>query len=236
MNKFKLLSFIFILASWPLDLVQAKNSDPWEGVHCSSKTPVAVDRFKSENLEVGWWNEDIALNSREVAVDELLQSGCFTVLEREEGTGAPAGVMNEKGLARSDEAAPGSPIAAKGQMKIASKLISFALTGFSKNSEGVNLGGYGGGIGGFGGIGGGVKKSQLNLACKVIDAATSEILSSARVEAGGTGFSIGGGGGGYGSGGYGGGGIGYFKDSKVGKMMSQAIHKCVVKMARQMGG
>ena len=228
----KIIFGLFIL-SIPFQTAQAK--DRWEGVHCGSKTPVAVDRFKSENLEVGWWNEDIALNSREVAVDELLQSGCFTVLERDEGTAAPGGVMNEKGLARSDEAAPGSPVAAKGKMKIAEKLISFALTGFSKNNEGVNLGGYGGGIGGFGGIGGGVKKSELNLACKVIDTSTSEILNSARVKAADTGFSIGGGGGGYGSGGYGGGGIGYFKDSKVGKMMEKAIHSCVVKLAQRMG-
>ncbi|MBL7684674.1 MAG: hypothetical protein JNK65_01400 [Deltaproteobacteria bacterium] len=203
---------------------------------CSSKIAVAVDRFKTENISVGWWNNDVALNSREVAVDELVNSGCFTVLEREEGSMAPTGVMNEKALARSDEARPGAKAAKKRQMKVAENLVSYALTGFSKDNEGMKVGGFGGGFGGgsggLGGLGGGFKKSELNLTCKVINTSTSEILASARVKAGGTSFDVGAAGAGGSLGGFGGGGIGYFKESKVGKMMSDAIHKCTVEMAK----
>jgi curli biogenesis system outer membrane secretion channel CsgG len=200
--------------------------------HCSTKTPVAVDRFKTENISVGWWNDDVALNSREVAVDELVNSGCFTVLEREEGSMAPVGVMNEKALARSDEARPGAKAAKKRQMKVADTLVSYALTAAREGSEGMQVGGIGGAGGGFGGLGGGFKKSEVNLTCKVINTSTSEILASSRVKATDTGFNVGSTGGGFGGGSFGVGGIGYFKNSKVGKMMAEAIHKCTVQMAK----
>lgn len=215
----------------------AKSKDPRDDYpSCSSKIPVAVDRFKTENVSVGWWNDNVALNSREVAVDELVNSGCFSVLEREEGSMAPVGVMNEKALARSNEARPGAKAARKRQMKVAENLVSYALTGVSHNNEGMKVGGFGGGFGGggggLGGLGGGFKKSELSLTCKVINTSSSEILASARVNAGGTSFDVGAAGGGFGNVGLGGGGIGYFKESKVGKMMSDAIHKCTVEMAK----
>jgi len=212
--------------------VNAKKDPKDDFPSCSSKIPVAVDRFKTENISVGWWNNDVALNSREVAVDELVNSGCFSVMEREEGSMAPVGVMNEKALARSNEARPGAKAARKRQMKVAENLVSFALTGFSKGNEGMNIGGLGGAGGGFGGLGGGFNKSELNLTCKAFSTSTSEILASARVKVSATGFNINSGGGGIGGGAFGVGGIGYFKESKVGKMMSDGIHKCVVEMAK----
>jgi len=214
---------------------QAKDEYP----SCSNRLQVAVDRFKTENVYVGWWNDDMALNSREVAVDELVNSGCFTVLEREEGSMAPTGVMNEKALARSDEARPGAKSARKRQMKTADNLVSYALVGVAKDNSGMNVGGLGGGFGagglGLGGAGGGFKKSELNLTCKVIDTSTSEILASSKVKTGDTSFNVGGVGAGIGRSGFGAGGIGYFKDSKVGKMMTEAIHKCTVQMAKAVG-
>jgi len=197
----------------------------------SGRIPVAVDRFKTENISVGWWNDDIALNSRETAVEELVNNGkCVTVLEREEGSMAPVGVMNEKALARSDEARPGAKAAKKRQMKTAENLVSYALTGYSRGNEGFNAGGLGGAGGGFGGLGGGFKKDELTLSCKVIDTTTSEILASSKVKAGGTSFNIDAGGGGIGGGAFGVGGLGYFKKSKVGQMMTKAIHECTEKM------
>ncbi len=234
-NKTIMSAAVFFFSLFLIPLSGETKGDPWEGVSCASKTPVAVDRFKTENIYVGWWNNDVALNSREVAVDELVQSGCFTVLERESGSMAPVGVMNEKSLARSDEAVPGAKAAKKRKMKVAENLVSFALTGVSRNNEGMNIGGIGGAGGGFGGVGGGFKKSEVTLACKVFSTSTSEILASARVNAGDTSFSVGSAGGGVGGGSFGVGGIGYFKESKVGKMMSDAIHKCVVQMAKSVG-
>jgi len=237
MKKILIGSFVIVsmaVASLALAPTVQAGKDPWAGVSCSRKLTVAVDRFKTENVW-SWWTDDMALNSREVAVDELIQSGCFTVLEREEGSMAPVGVMNEKALARSDEARPGAKSARKRQMKTADNLVSFALTGLKKGGEGMQVGGLGGAGGGFGGLGGGFKKDEVTLTCKVIDTSSSEILASARVTAGSTGFNIGAGGGGFGGGAFGAGGLGYFKDSKLGKMMSDAIHKCVVQMAKSVG-
>ncbi len=223
-----------ILSLAGLKQVQAKH-DPMEDYpKCSSKTTVAVDRFKTENISFGWWNNDVALNSREVAVDELVNSGCFSVLERENYSIAPAGVMNEKSLARSDEARPGAKSAKKRQMKTADYLVSYALVGGQKDGEGLQTGGLGGSGGGFGGLGGGFKKSELNLTCKVFSTSTSEILASSKVKATDTGFNVNAAGGGVGAPGFGVGGLGYFKDSKVGKMMSKVIHDCTVNMAKAM--
>jgi len=236
MKKILIGSSAFLLAIATLAISPTSQAkDPWEGVHCSTKIPIAVDRFKTENVSVGWWNDDVALNSREVAVDELVQSGCFTVLEREEGSMAPVGVMNEKALARSNEARPGAKAGRHRQMKVAENLASFALTSVAHNDSGFNAGGLGGGLGGFGGAGGGFKKSEVQLACKVFSTSTSEILASARVKTGGTSFDVGGVGGGFGAGGFGLGGLNYFKKSKIGQMMSDAIHKCVVEMAKSVG-
>lgn len=203
---------------------------------CSSKVPVAVDRFKTENISVGWWNKDVALNSREVAVDELVNSGCFSVLEREEGSMAPVGVMNEKNLARSDEAKSGSKAAKKKQMKVAENLVSYALTGVSKDNSGFGIGGigggFGGGSGGIGGIGVGTKKSDISLSCKLINTSSSEILASSRVTISDSSLNVGLAGGGGSLGGFGGGGLGFFKDTKIGKMMAEAIHNCTVNLAK----
>ena len=145
---------------------------------------------------------------------------------------APVGVMNEKALARSNEAVKGSQAAKKRRMKVAENLVSYALVGVSKDNSGFGVSGLGGGHSVFGGVSGGFKKSDITLACKLIDTSSSEILASARVKAGDTSFGVGADVGGVGSSKFGGGGIGYFKESKVGKMMSKAIHKCTVQLAK----
>ncbi len=209
-----------------------------EPINCGRRVTVAVDRFKTENISVGWWNDDVALNSREVLVDELVQSGCFNVLEREDYSMAPAGVMNEKALARSGEARKGSKAAKKGRMKVAENLASCALTGVNKDGSGFSIGGGGGGGGlgggGLGGLGLSTKQSEVSIACKIFSTSSSEILASARVTRKANSFGIGAAGGGWGGGGGGGGGLGFFKESKVGKMMAEAIHEAVRKMASNM--
>ena len=142
----KILGLAVVLALLSTDAWAKKKVE--EPINCGRRVTVAVDRFKTENISVGWWNDDVALNSREVLVDELVQSGCFNVLEREDYSMAPAGVMNEKALARSGEARSGSKAAKKRQMKVAENLASCALTGVSKDKEGFGIGGGGGGFGG----------------------------------------------------------------------------------------
>lgn len=208
---------------------------------CSTKMPVAIDRFKTENVSINWWNDNIAADSREVAVEDLVNSGCYTVLEREEAAAAPQGIMNEKKIARSAEGKPNSKAGQYQQMKVAEKLVSFALTGITQEKEGFDFGFLtaiaGALVGGDGGdaiaaVGGKVRSSNIYMACKLIDTSSSEILASSHVKVKASSFGITVDTGAIDKGSFGVGEIGYFKKSKVGKMMADVIHKCGVQLTQ----
>ncbi len=208
---------------------------------CSTKIPVAIDRFKTENVTFDWWNDNVAADSREVGVEELVNSGCYTVLEREDAAAAPQGIMNEKAIARSAEAKPNSKAAQYRQMKTADKLVSFALTGLTKDKEGFDfglitgvIGALVGGDGGnaIGAVGGKTRSSSIHMACKLIDTSTSEILSSAQVKLQATSFQVTVDTGALNNSGFGVGEVGYFKKSKIGKMMADVVHKCAVQLTQ----
>jgi len=208
---------------------------------CQVKMPVALDRFKTENVSFGWWNDNVAADSREVAVEDLVNSGCYTVLERDDAASAPQGIMNEKGLARSPEGKPGAKAGQYGQMKVAENLMSFALTGLTKDKQGFDFGlltGIAGAlIGGdagnaVGALGGQVRSSTIHMACKYINTSTSEIMASAIVKVNASSFGITVDTGVLNPGGFGVGEVGYFKKSKVGQMMADVIHKCAVELTQ----
>lgn len=208
---------------------------------CQVKMPVALDRFKTENVSFDWWNDNIATESREVAVEDLVNSGCYTVLEREDAAAAPQGIMNEKALARSDEGKPGAKAGKYRQMKVAENLMSFALTGLTKDKSGFDFGlltGIAGAlIGGTGGdavgaLGGEVRSSTIHMACKYINTSTSEIMASAQVKVDASSFGITFDTGAIKGGSFGVGEVGYFKKSKVGQMMADVVHKCAVQLTQ----
>lgn len=208
--------------------------------NCQTKMPVALDRFKTENVSFNWWNDNIATSSREVAVEELVNSNCYTVLEREETASAPQGIMNEKKMARSPEAKK-SKAAQYKQMKVAENLISFALTGLTKEKEGFDFGFLtaiaGALVGGDGGdaiaaVGGKVRSSNIYMACKLINTSSSEILASSHVKVKASSFGITFDTGAINNGGFGVGEVGYFKNSKIGKMMADVVHKCAVQLTQ----
>lgn len=231
MKKYYFVSMFAMLGIIVSFIAQAKQSDYPD---CSSKLTVAVDQFRKERVSLGWWSRDAAYNSRELAVDELVNSGCFTVLERDHRSSAPRGAMNEKALARSDEAVPNTKAALKHEMKTADYLVTYALTAAKRDASGFRIGGIGGRSEGFGGVGAGVKKSKLSLTCRIYDTASSEILTSSKVDAADTGFKVKSTGGGMGDKYFGVGRAEYFNDSEVGKMMSKAIHDCTVELAEAM--
>lgn len=208
--------------------------------NCEVKLPAAIDRFKTENVSFNWWNDNIATSSREVAVEELVNSGCYTVMEREETAAAPQGVMNEKKIARSGEAKK-SKAAQYQQMKVAENLLSFALTGLTQEKEGFDFGLLtaiaGALVGGDGGdaiaaVGGKVRSSNIYMACKLINTSSSEILASSHVKVKASSFGVTFDTGAIHNGAFGVGEIGYFKKSKIGKMMADVVHKCAVQLTQ----
>lgn len=244
-RKLILLSFIFILNSCATGAQVARpkvSKNPLENYPpCEVKLPVALDRFKTENVSFNWWNDNVAADSREVGVEELVNSGCYTVMEREDTAAAPKGIMNEKALARSPEGKSNAQAAKFGQMKVAEKLISFALTGLTKEKEGFDfglitglVGALVGGDGGnaIGAVGGKVRNSSIHMACKLFDTSSSEILSSAIVKVQASSFGITVDTGALNKSGFGVGEVAYFKNSKVGKMMADVIHKCSVQLTQ----
>ncbi len=208
---------------------------------CQVKLPVAIDRFKTENVSFDWWNDNVAADSREVAVEDLVNSGCYTVLEREDAAAAPQGIMNEKALARSPEGKSGAKAGKYRQMKVAENLMSFALTGLTKDKSGFDFGlltGIAGAlIGGdagnaVGAVGGEIRNSTIHMACKFINTSTTEIMASAQVKVDAKSFGITVDTGAANPSGFGIGEVGYFKKSKVGKMMADVVHKCAVQLTQ----
>ncbi len=209
--------------------------------HCVSRMTVAIDQFKTEDISLDAWNDDIALNSREVAVDELVNSKCFSVLEREHRSMAPAGIMNEKALARSKEAKK-SKVAKKRGLKVAPNLVTYAITGVMKGEESIGLGLLtaiaGAALGAATdtnlGLEGAFSSDKLYLTCRITDTETTEIKASASVKVKANNVAIGVGGIGGGSSSVGGGALEFFKNSKVGKMMQNAVNQCSIKLAKSL--
>ncbi|MFO1519654.1 MAG: CsgG/HfaB family protein [bacterium] len=266
-----LSAFIFSPARAEHADYRTRNPRPPEVTYpaCATRLIVAVDQFKTENVTLDDWNDDWAFNSREVAVDELLHSGCFRVVEREDRSQAPVGVMNEKKLARSsedesesDEDAPRTPLKKKGkktarlkeakakskvgefqQIEIADHLLTYAITALKKGGEGFHLGwltGIAGAVLGgkgetiLGNMDAAFSNDHLYLTCRIFDTSTSEIKASAQVKVKDTNVMLGFGGMGAGDSALGAAGLAYFKQSKAGKLIANAVHKCSIQLAKNL--
>jgi len=170
---------------------------------CGNRLQVSINDFKTENLSLDAWTDDIALNSREVAVDDLVNSPCFRVLERDQHSSMPTGIANEKKLARSQYGKKGSKVAKKHQMKIADYTMTYAVTGAKKGGKGFHFGwltGIAGAVLGgvnatageaLSGLDVAISKDHLSIVCRITDNKTSEILSSEQVNAKGTNVGVG---------------------------------------------
>jgi curli biogenesis system outer membrane secretion channel CsgG len=143
---------------------------------CSFKPSVAVDSFRTENIYIGW--NEFAGNARDVVVNELVNSGCWRVVERSNTGLVSGGYDKEQAIKQAGAARPGQKSARSGQVTLADKLVQCALTGVSRNNVGGSIGGFGVGGGKFGLGKVAPKSSRISITCRIYDSSTSEVLAS----------------------------------------------------------
>lgn len=143
------------------------------------KARIAVASF---DVKAAKASGEIGSGLREMLVTALVNSSRFSVFERQE-LGA---LMQEQELAASGAAEPGSGGTKRGRIKTADLIITAAVTEFEPQASGGRAG-----IGGGGGVGSGVlgallgaslNRAHLALDLRIVDASTSEILASTRVQ------------------------------------------------------
>jgi curli biogenesis system outer membrane secretion channel CsgG len=142
------------------------------------KARIAVANF---DVKAAKASGQIGSGLREMLVTALVNSNRFSVVERQE----LSAVMQEQELATSGAAQAGSG-PQRGKIKTADLIITAAVTEFEPQASGGAAG-----IGGGGGVGSGVlggllgaamNKSHMAMDIRIVDASTSEILASTRVQ------------------------------------------------------
>ncbi|HEY5040671.1 MAG TPA: CsgG/HfaB family protein [Verrucomicrobiae bacterium] len=134
------------------------------------KKIVAVSRFDNKTA---YSAATIGDGMADQLTDALMQSGQFTVMEREN----LKDVVGEEDLANSGRVQK-SQSAQTGKLVSAQILVQGTITEFENNSSG---GSKGFGIGGFH-IGSSKSDAQVGLIIRLIDTTTGEVLASQRVE------------------------------------------------------
>jgi curli biogenesis system outer membrane secretion channel CsgG len=185
------------------------------------KKIVVVSRFENKTA----WRGQVSLDDgmADQLTDALMQSGQFTVLERQ----TLGDVMAEQDLAASGRAQQ-SKSAQTGKLVGAQILVKGTVTEFEDKSQGSDSGV------GFGGFKIGAKRSEahVGLIIRLIDTTTGEVVASERVEgkatAGGTSFGMNVGGVQFGTSG--------FAKTPLGKAMQMAIDNAVAIIAEKLKG
>lgn len=170
------LTLTFALASACLPFLQAEaKNKKWPD--CSFRPTVAVDTFRTENIYIGW--DEFAGNARDLMVNELVNSGCWRVVERGHSGLVSGGYDREQAIQQAGAARPGQRAARPGEVTLAGKLVQCALTGVTRNQMGGSLGGIGfQGAGGYGLGKVAPRSTKLMVTCRVYDSSTSEIVAS----------------------------------------------------------
>jgi curli biogenesis system outer membrane secretion channel CsgG len=130
-----------------------------------------------------WWsgNQDLGKGIADLLVDELVNDGTYRVIERKRLDA----IMAEQNLSASDRADPSAAAVAKiGKVLGVKYLIVGSVTKFGaeESHKGVNAGAFGGGKYGLGNIGKTKGKADVAITARMIDAATAEIMASAKGE------------------------------------------------------
>ena len=185
------------------------------------KKTIAVSEFDNKSGWRGRW--DIGWGMQEMMATALIDTGRFTVLERQD----LSSVMAEQDLGASGRAAEGSA-AAIGQLGRAQILISGAVTEFEEKKSGE---GAGIGIKGFR-IGGSREQAHVAINVRIYDTTTGEVLDSLRVagSAAAGGLKVG-----YSSRDFGG-DLGGFRKTPLGEATQEAIDEAVNKIASRLRG
>jgi curli biogenesis system outer membrane secretion channel CsgG len=142
------------------------------------KARIAVADFDAKAAKA---SGEIGSGLREMLVTALVNSNRFSVVERQ----ALSAVMKEQELSASGAAQAGSG-PQRGKIKTADLIVSAAVTEFEPQASGGKAGvGGGGGVasGVLGGLlGAALNKAHMALDIRIIDASTSEVLASTRVQ------------------------------------------------------
>lgn len=132
----------------------------------STKPRIAVIEFKNK-ADNQWWYRGGAEAAQDVFVTELVKSGKFRVVEREQ----LAALMQEKGLTLSGDVDPSSAI------KVGKLLgVNYLLTGSVTEYGTTEKGARGPGIGGLPGFSVGKKTFVAAMNARLIDTSTGEIV------------------------------------------------------------
>jgi curli biogenesis system outer membrane secretion channel CsgG len=159
-----------------------------KGKEGSTKPRIAVIEFKNK-ADNQWWYHGGAAAAQDVFVTELVKSGKFRVVEREQ----LQELMKEKNLTLSGDVDPSTAV------KIGKLLgVNYLLTGAVTEYGAEETGAHGGGIGRLPGFSAGKKNFVAALNARLIDTSTGEVVwaDEARKEESNMRLSIGGFGGG----------------------------------------
>ena len=134
---------------------------------------VAVMDFDFGTIENWWGQYDIGKGMADQVVDELVNDGTFSVIERKKLDT----LLAEQDFAHSNRADPSAAALAKiGKIKGVKYVIAGSITKFSTEKRGGSVRIKGIGVGGAKG------KAQVNLTARIIDVTSGEIVASAKGE------------------------------------------------------
>src|SRR6185369_13647702 len=132
----------------------------------AAKPRIAVLEFKNK-ADNQWWYHGGAAAAQDVFVTELVKSGKFRVVEREQ----LEALMEEKHLTLSGDVDP------KTAVKIGKLLgVNYLLTGSVTEYGAEETGAHGGGIGRLPGFSAGKKNFVAALNARLIDTSTGEVV------------------------------------------------------------
>ena len=158
----------------------------------AEKPRIAVLEFKAKAAHdwYSWWSNQGAGAAQDVFVTELVKSGKFRVIEREQ----LAAIMQEKGLALSGDLDPSTAMRV-GKLLGVKYMLAGAVTEFGTSTAGVNTGR----VRGIPGVGIKRKKFACAMNARLFDVETGEIVwadearqetNSAKVRVGGFGGGV----------------------------------------------
>ena len=144
----------------------------------AQKKRVAVMDFDFSTIQK-WWesNWDVGKGIGDLIVDELVNNGTFSVIERKQLDT----ILAEQDFSNSNRANPGSA-AEIGKLLGVDAIIIGSVTQFGVEKKGFGLGAIAGKLRRFGGGGIGTKKgkAEVKLTARIVDINTAEILASER--------------------------------------------------------
>jgi curli biogenesis system outer membrane secretion channel CsgG len=132
----------------------------------STKPRVAVLEFKNKADNQWWWHGGAAA-AQDVFVTQLVKSGKFRVVEREQ----LEALMKEKGLSLSGDVDPSTAVKV-GKLLGVNYLLTGAVTEYGAEEHGA----HGGGFRGLPGFGVGKKNFVAALNARLIDTSTGEVV------------------------------------------------------------